>query len=107
MAFSLLKKISPVGWITLTAVVLILASAIGMICIDQDNRATMEECNKRINSCPLNPNSPEMKADAPSIHSALYGESPPETELGTGTSDRTLTPSTVPPEKRETATFSR
>ncbi|EFX83522.1 hypothetical protein DAPPUDRAFT_239959 [Daphnia pulex] len=62
---SFFKKISPTSWLSLAAVVLIVASAIGMIFIDQINRSKLEECNKRIGcSSSLNPQFAEMKTDA-------------------------------------------
>jgi hypothetical protein len=99
---SFLKKISPTSWLSLAAVVLIVASAIGMIFIDQINRAKLEECNKHIGcSSSLNLQFPEMKTDASSIRSAPHGKSPPELELRPGTSTKTLQTLFVPPERVE------
>jgi hypothetical protein len=99
-------RISFEGWITITAVVLIVASAIGMICVDQDNRASIEECNKHIECCSssLNPQFAEMNADASfirAVRAAPDGKSPPELELHPGTSTGTLQTRSVPPERGE------
>ncbi|EFX83519.1 hypothetical protein DAPPUDRAFT_239974 [Daphnia pulex] len=99
---SFFKKISPTSWFSLAAVVLIVASAIGMICVDQVNRAKLEECNKLIGcSSSLNPQFAEMKTDASLIRAAPDGKSPPELQLRPGTSTGTLQTSSVPPETGE------
>jgi hypothetical protein len=99
---SFFKKISPTSWFSLAAVLLIVASAIGMIFIDQINQTKLEECNKRIGcSSSLNSQFAEMKADASFIRAAPDGKSPPELELRPGTSTGTLRTRSVPPETGE------
>jgi hypothetical protein len=66
MNFSMVKKISPYGWVTLASIVLILASVTGIVWADQANRAAMEACSKS-NACHLNPQFAEMEEDAISI----------------------------------------
>jgi hypothetical protein len=94
-------RISFEGWITITAFVLIVATAIGMICVDQVNRASIEECNKRIDcSSSLNPQSAQMKADESLISAAPDDKSPSQPETRTETSDIYLPTTSIPPEKR-------
>ncbi|EFX83243.1 hypothetical protein DAPPUDRAFT_315684 [Daphnia pulex] len=95
-------RISFEGWIIITAVVLIVASAIGMICVDQVNRASIEECNLHIDcSSSLNPQTAQMKADASLIRAAPDDKSPSQPETRTETSDIILPSISIPPEKRE------
>jgi hypothetical protein len=103
MASETKTRISFEGWIIITAVVLIVASAIGMIYVDQVNRASIEECNKHIECCSssLNPQSAQMKADESLISAAPDDKSPPELELRPRTSTGTIQTRSVPPETGE------
>ena len=95
---SLVSKVSLAGWVFSSALLLTVTFAIGMICIDQVNRASIKECNSCLNSL-----SAELKADydTSSMGTVPDGESPPEPNSLAVTSDRILRKRSVPSEKRK------